>query len=69
MEVFSEFYEGDKHDMRQSDRLVSNSIIQADVDINAKEFDLDVLGATADFDLPNMDFGTNSESYNVEDMV
>ena len=70
MEVFTEFYEGDKQDMKESDTVVSNSSIDTSVDIHATEFDLEFEGASAtEFNLPNLDFGNNTESFNVEDLL
>ena len=70
MEVFTEFYEGDKQDMLESDRVVSSVNIEADVDVKASEFDLEFEGASAsEFSLPNIDFGTNIDSYNLEDLL
>ena len=70
MEVFTEFYEGDKKDMLESGRAVNNIHIEADVDVKAIEFDLEFEGASApEFSLPNMDFGTHTDSYNLEDLL
>ena len=57
-------------DILESDRVVSSVNIEADVDVKASEFDLEFEGASAsEFSLPNIDFGTNTDSYNLEDLL
>ncbi|DBA95976.1 TPA: hypothetical protein ACH3X1_001489 [Trebouxia sp. C0004] len=68
MEVFSEYYEGDKHDMAQSHMQISDTSTNAYVDVNAKEFDLDYEGTSAEFNLPDIDFGNTTDSFRVEDL-
>ncbi|DBA85727.1 TPA: hypothetical protein ACH3X1_005293 [Trebouxia sp. C0004] len=69
MEVFSEYYEGDKHDMAQSHMQISDTSTNASVDVNAKEFDLDYEGTSAEFNLPDIDFGNTTDSFRVEDLL
>ena len=52
------------------DKVVNDIFVEAPVDFNAKEFDLDFEGASAaQFNAPEIDFGTNTEKYNVEDLL
>ena len=70
MEVLDEFYQGDKQDMGYSANLVSSSKINAPVNINAKEFDLDFASQSDQLvSLPNIDFGSSNEMFSVEDLI
>ncbi|DBA89268.1 TPA: hypothetical protein ACH3X1_016407 [Trebouxia sp. C0004] len=69
MEVSSEYYEGDKHDMAQSHMQINDASINASVEVKAKEFDLDYEGTSAEFNLPDIDFGNTTDSFRVEDLL
>jgi len=67
MQVFNEFYDGDKQDMAKSQ--VNSTSIQASVDVKATEFDLDFSGKVDEVQMPDMDFGTNDGNWDVEDLL
>jgi len=69
MEVFTEYYDGDAEDMAKSKHRVSGDVIEANIDINAQEFDLDFSGKEFTLELPNMDFGNNTEGFDIDELL
>ena len=67
VEVFSEFYDGDKQDMRG--QYVDDSRIDSSVPFSAKEFDLDFTGSAEQVELPNMDFGVSTDAYDLNELL
>ena len=68
LQVFHEYYDGDVQDMARSS--INNTNIQVNVDIQAKEFDLDFTGKVDQVEIPDMDFGTSdADAWNVEDLL
>ena len=60
LQVFHKYYDGDVQGMARSS--INSTRIQANVDIQAKEFDLDFTGKVDQVELPDMDFGTTDAS-------
>ena len=67
VEVFSEFYHGDKQDMRG--QYVDDNRIDSSVPFSAKEFDLDFTGSAEQVELPNMDFGVSTDAYDLNELL
>ena len=67
LEVFSEFYDGDKQDMHGQN--VDNTRIDSSVPFSAKEFDLDFTGSAEQVELPNMDFGVSTDAYDLNELL
>ncbi|DBA98860.1 TPA: hypothetical protein ACH3X1_014619 [Trebouxia sp. C0004] len=67
LEVFSEFYDGDKQDMHGY--YVDNTRIDSSVPFSAKEFDLDFRGSAEQVELPNMDFGVSTDAYDLNELL
>ncbi|DBA98158.1 TPA: hypothetical protein ACH3X1_014777 [Trebouxia sp. C0004] len=67
LEVFSEFYDGNKQDMRG--QYVDNIRIDSSVPLGAKEFDLDFTGSAEQVELPNMDFGVGTDAYDLKELL
>ncbi|DBB08871.1 TPA: hypothetical protein ACH3X3_007517 [Trebouxia sp. C0006] len=67
LEVFSEFYDGDKQDMHGQN--VDNTRIDSSVPFNAKEFDLDFTGSAEQVELPNMVFGVSTDAYDLNELL
>ena len=58
MSVFQEYYAGDIKDMVRSN--INNTCIEADVDVTANEFALDVSGKGDQVQTPALDFGSTN---------
>ena len=67
LEVFGEFYDGDKQDMHGQN--VDNIRIDSSVPFSAKEFDLDFTGSAEQVELPNMDFGVSTHAYDLNELL
>ncbi|DBB06417.1 TPA: hypothetical protein ACH3X1_011977 [Trebouxia sp. C0004] len=67
LELFSEFYDGDKQDMRG--QHVDNTMIHSSVPFGAKEFDLDFTGSAEQVELPNMDFGVSTDAHELNELL
>ena len=67
LEVFSEFYDGDKQDMHGQN--VDNTRIDSSVPFSAKEIDLDFTGSAEQVELPNMDFGVGTHAYDLNELL
>ena len=67
LEVFNEFYDGDKQDMHGQN--VDNTRIDSSVPFSAKEFDLDFTGSAEQVELPNMDFGVSTDAYDLNELL
>ncbi|DBA95103.1 TPA: hypothetical protein ACH3X1_002615 [Trebouxia sp. C0004] len=69
LEVFSEFYDGDKQDMRG--QFVDDTRIDSSVPFSAREFDLDFTGSAEQVEFPNMDFGvsTDIDAYDLNELL
>jgi len=67
LEVFSEFYDGDKQDMHGQN--VDNTRIDSSVPFSAKEFDLDFTGSAEQVELFNMDFGVSTDAYDLNELL
>ena len=59
LEVFSEFYDGNKQD--KHGQCVDDTRINSSVPFSAKEFDLDLTGSAEQVKLPNVDFGVSTD--------
>ncbi|DBA74386.1 TPA: hypothetical protein ACH3X1_011151 [Trebouxia sp. C0004] len=66
LEVFSEFYDGDKQDMRG--QYVDDIRIDC-IPFNAKEFDPDFTGSAEQVELPYMDFGVSTDAYDLNELL
>ncbi|DBA75168.1 TPA: hypothetical protein ACH3X1_010481 [Trebouxia sp. C0004] len=67
LEVFSEFFDDDKQDVRG--QYVDNTRIDSNVPFGAKESDLDITGSAEQVELPNMDFGASTDAYDLNELL